>query len=203
MSLSKLSESSLRLLNALESKKIILAKDLDSLGIDRRAPSALEKEGHIYSLARGIYIRSDEISPWTNYWALAAHTQEAVFCLYSALVIHGVTTQHAHSVWCEMPRGVRKPSMPNIDVEYITATPWIHNLGVKTVRLDQIPVRVTTLERTVVDCFRLRRVVGMEVALEALKEVIGGSLVKVEDLENMAKKLRMYNVMKPYIEAII
>jgi predicted transcriptional regulator of viral defense system len=202
MNLSKITTDEGRFLDLLESKKIIQANELELLDIDPRVPSRLEKNGHIYSVARGIYIRPNEVSPWTHYWAVAARCDQAVFCLYSALVIHGVTTQHAHSVWCELPRKTRRPAMGNIPIEFITATAWKHTIGVKTVRLDNIPVKVTSLERTVVDCFRLRRVVGMEVALEALKAVINDNLVQIEDLEVMAKKMKVFSVMKPYIEAL-
>jgi predicted transcriptional regulator of viral defense system len=202
MKLSKLAQDSSRFLDLIEEKKIILNKDLDEHNIGKKVPSILEKEGVIYSVARGIYVRSNEISPWTHYWAVSAKCEEAVFCLNSALVIHGVSTQYAHAVWCELPRTSRQPSMPNINLEFITATPWKHTIGVKTVRLDKVQVKVTSLERTVVDCFRLRRVVGMEVALEVLKEVIRDSLVQIDDLITMAKKMKVFSVMKPYIEAL-
>jgi predicted transcriptional regulator of viral defense system len=202
MKVSKVSLDSSRFLDLLEDKKIMVNKDLDDLKIDKKVPAILEQEGLIYSIARGIYIRSNEVSPWTHYWAVAARCEEAVFCLNSALVIHGISTQYAHAVWCELPRTSRRPKMPNISMEFITAMPWKHSIGVKTVRLDKVQVKVTSLERTVVDCFRLRRVVGMDVALEVLKEVIRDSLVQIDDLIAMAKKLKVFSVMKPYIEAL-
>ncbi|MDU8352933.1 AbiEi antitoxin N-terminal domain-containing protein [Pseudomonas syringae pv. actinidiae] len=187
----------------LNGKKIIRSNELQDIGVSRKALSSLEQEQKIERICRGVYVKAGEDSPWSHYWAVSNQCSSAVFCLYSALVIHGVTTQFAHSIWVELPRNTWKPKLDEISMEFVTATPWIHEIGIKTLKLDGVSVKVTSLERTVVDCFRLRRVVGMEVALEALKEVISGGLVQVSDLEAMAKKLNTYNIIKPYIEAII
>lgn len=187
----------------LEEKKIIRSNDLQSLGLSRKALMLLEEEGRIDRLTRGVYVRADETSSWTYYWAMSSICPSVVFCLYSALVIHGVTTQFAHAIWCDIPRGTSRPKMPEHEVEFVTTTPWIHESGVVKVKLDGVTVQVTSLEKTIVDCFKLRRIVGMEVALETLREALDGGLVQVEDLESLAKKMNMYNVMKPYIEAIV
>ncbi|MEG0868907.1 MAG: AbiEi antitoxin N-terminal domain-containing protein [Hafnia sp.] len=191
------------IMERLESKKIIRSNELQDLGLSRKALSLLEEDGRIERLTRGVYVLANEPSSWTYYWSLSTQCPDVVFCLYSALMIHGVTTQFAHAIWCDIPRGTRRPKLEDREVEYITSTPWIHETGVIKVKLDGVAVRVTSLEKTVVDCFKLRRVVGMEVALEALKETINGGLVQVEDLVNLAKKMKMYTIMKPYIEAIL
>lgn len=191
------------IMQLLSEKKIIRSNDLPDLGLSRKALMLLEEDRRIERLTRGIYVHADEPSSWAYYWAMNSLCPSVVFCLYSALVIHGVTTQFAHAIWCDIPRGVRRPKMPESETEFITSTPWIHETGVSKVKLDGVTVQVTSLEKTVIDCFKLRRIVGMEVALEALKETLSGGLVQVEDLENLAKKMNMYNVMKPYIEAIV
>lgn len=203
MKTNKMYRDAAAIIEQLNTTKIIRSNELQSLGLSRKALMLLEEEGRIERLTRGIYVLANEPSSWTYHWALTAQCPDVVFCLYSALVIHGVTTQFAHAIWCDLPRGTRRPKFEEREVEYITSVDWVHDTGVIKVKLDGVTVRVTSLERTVVDCFKLRRVVGMEVALEALKESINGGLVQVEDLVVLAKKMNMYNIMKPYIEAIV
>jgi predicted transcriptional regulator of viral defense system len=126
-----------------------------------------------------------------------------VICLLSALRFHNVGTQLPHQVWISVPRGTRVPRLSFPPLRTVRVSPAMFELGIETHRLEGHPVRVYSLARTVADCFRFRNTIGLDVALEALKEAWRSRRLKMDDLNQVAKQLRVNRVMQPYLETIV
>jgi predicted transcriptional regulator of viral defense system len=68
--------------------------------------------------------------------------------------------------------------------------------------IEGIQVKVYSLAKTIADCFKYRNKIGLDVAIEALREGIRGKLASVDDIWKYAKICRVSNVIRPYLEAI-
>ena len=77
------------------------------------------------------------------------------------------------------------------------------DIGIEEHRIEGRSVKVYSLARTVADCFRFRNMVGLDVALEALSEAWRSKRLKVDELNRIAKKLRVQRVMQPYLETVV
>jgi predicted transcriptional regulator of viral defense system len=123
-----------------------------------------------------------------------------VICLLSALRFHNIGTQLPHQVWISVRRGARVPRLSFPLLRTVRVSPAMFELGIETHRLEGHPVRVYSLARTVADCFRFRNTIGLDVALEALKEAWRSRRLKMDELNRVAKQLRVNRVMQPYLE---
>lgn len=124
-------------------------------------------------------------------------------CLLSALRFHNIGTQLPHQVWIAVPRGTRVPRIGRPPLRTVRVAPSMFNQGIERHRLEGHPVRVYSLARTVADCFRFRNAIGLDVALEALKEAWRSRRLSMNELNRVAKQLRVNRVMQPYLETIV
>ena len=124
-------------------------------------------------------------------------------CLLSALRFHNIGTQLPREVWLAVPRGTRVPrlSYPPLRLTRISAP--LFNLGIEEHRIEGQLVKVSNVARTVVDCFRFRNKVGMDVVLEALVEARRSRRLDLNELHRIAKALRVDRVMRPYLEMLV
>lgn len=181
----------------------ITAADVVAHGISRNVLYDLCRDGILIRSARGVYRHAE--TPVTAHALLAdvaRRVPRSVICLLSALVFHEVTTQLPPDVWIALPRGSWRPALsyPPLHVTYNAVS--IHTCDVETHRLDGTDVRVYSLARTIADCFKHRSVVGLDVALDALKEGWSTQRVSMDDLMAAATVTRVSRVMRPYLEAI-
>ena len=121
----------------------------------------------------------------------------------SALEIHGIGVQAHFEVWIALPPGRHAPKGTQVAVRITRLSGAAFTGGIETVVLDGAPVRVYSLAKTITDCFKLRSKVGLDVALEALREAWQQRMVTMDELWRYAKVNRMTNVMRPYLEATI
>jgi len=133
---------------------------------------------------------------------LAARYPQALVCLLSALQFHCLTTQSPPEVWVAFDRKARAPRVdyPPLRVVRFSGQALIE--GVEEHVIDGVAVRVTSLAKTVADCFKYRNKIGLDVALEALREAWNAKRVKMDDLWHCARICRVANVMRPYLEAL-
>ena len=124
-------------------------------------------------------------------------------CLVSALRFHGIGTQLPHQVWIAVPRGTRVPRLQVPRLRVVNISPALFDLGVEVHRIEGQGVKVYSVARTVADCFRFRNTVGLDVALEALSEAWRSKRLKMDELNRIAKKLRVQRVMQPYLETVV
>ncbi len=159
--------------------------------------------GHLRRVGRGLYT-CVEASPSAHQSVIEVTKQapKAVVCLLSALEIHEVGVQAPFEVWIALPAGTHAPKGTCAAIRVTRLSGTAFSEGIETVVLDGAPVRVYSLAKTITDCFKLRSKVGLEVALEALREGWKARKVTMDDLWRYAKVNRMTNVMRPYLEAL-
>ena len=181
---------------------LIRSRDLEVGGTTRVALRRLVQQGALLRLGRGIYARPD-FSP-TEHHGLAvtsAQVPSVVVCLLSALQFHGLTTQAPFEVWLAVGVKARRPTLAGSAVRIVRFGPRALTEGVDVHQIEGVPVRITSAARTVADCFKYRNKIGLDVALEALKEYRRARRA-MDDLVRAARIVRVANVMRPYLEAV-
>jgi predicted transcriptional regulator of viral defense system len=126
--------------------------------------------------------------------------------LLSALRFHELTTQAPHEVWIAIPNKARAPRLEYPPIRVARFAEALMREGIDEHRIDGVPVRVTNVAKTIADCFKYRNKLGLDVALEALKEALGHDghdrRVSIDELWCYARSARVANVMRPYLEAL-
>ncbi|SFF85160.1 Transcriptional regulator, AbiEi antitoxin, Type IV TA system [Duganella sp. CF458] len=183
---------------------LIRSRDLVANGFPRIALTRLVQQGKLQRVDRGLYaLPSRHISEHGTLAEVAKKYPQSVICLLSALQVHQLTTQAPFEVWLGIPNKAHapQPSYPPLRIVRLSDTAL--EQGIEVRQIDGIPVRITTIERTLVDCFKFRNKIGLDVALEALTEAWRAKRINMDDLWRHASKFRMSNVMRPYIESLV
>jgi predicted transcriptional regulator of viral defense system len=152
----------------------------------------------------GLY-RFAEASP-SKYETLAmvsARVPQAVVCLLTALHVHGIGTQSPREVWIAIDRKARKPRLEGLPVRVVRFSRPMLSYAVETHDVQGVSVRITSPARTVVDCFRYRNKVGLDVALEALRDAIATQHATAAEILRIAAIGRVRQVIQPYLEAAV
>lgn len=181
----------------------VRARDLDEAGIPRAYLRRLCERGLLEQVDRGLYRLTD--APVTELHSLAEvakRVPHAIVCLLSALQVHGLTTEAPHAVWILIDRHARQPKVSYPKLEIVRASGPAREHGVEKRTIEGVPVRLTTPAKTVADCFRYRRHLGLDVALEALREYLRRKRGGVDALVAAARADRVYALMRPYLEAL-
>ena len=126
----------------------------------------------------------------------------AVICLVSALSFHGITTQIPHQVDIALPRGTKSPKLTFPPLRIFRFSPSTFGKGIETRIVDKVKVRIYSPVRTVVDCFKFRNRIGIDVAVEALRLFRQRRVATIGEILTYARLLRMERVMTPYLEAM-
>jgi predicted transcriptional regulator of viral defense system len=125
-----------------------------------------------------------------------------VVCLLSALRQHGLTTQLPHSVWMTLPRKARIPKAATFPVDIVYATEPALSSHVEHVEIEGVSVPIYNIPKTIADCFKHRRRIGLDVAVEALRDGIKQRKTTAGDVMAAAALDRVSNVMRPYVETL-
>jgi predicted transcriptional regulator of viral defense system len=164
----------------------------------------LVEEGQLVRLARGFYrLTSTQEFSNPDLAVAAVIAPDSVVCLISALAFHGVTTQIPRVVHLAVPRGQYaglRLRTPPVKVYRFDAPTFAQ--GIEVHRIDGIPVRIYAVERTLVDCFKYRNKLGLDVALEALRFARTRKQVSNREILQFAKLLRQDRVIAPYLESV-
>lgn len=178
--------------------------DLTSRGLHPEYLRRLYKKGLVRREGRGLYIAANaEISVHYGLAQAAKRIPHGVICLLSALSFHEIGTQLPHQVWMAIDRRAAKPKIqfPPLRVMRFSGTALTE--GIETYQIEGVPVQIFNPAKTVADCFKYRNKIGLDIALEALKECIRDRRTTMDDLWHFAKVCRMTNVMRPYMEAMV
>ena len=172
------------------------------LGIGRKALYAMRDAGVIETVSRGTY-RLASLAPLANpdLVAVATRVPQGVLCLISALSFHELTTQVPHAIDVALPRGARKPRLDYPPTRFFWFSGPAFSEGIETHTLDGVAVRVYAPEKTLVDCFRYRNQLGMDVVLEALRLWRERRRKKLDVLLKYAHTRHVERAMRPYLEA--
>ena len=181
----------------------VLPRDLEDRGIPRSRLQGMLRRGDVTRVARGLYrLRGAPLTELETVAAVSKRIPGCVICLLTALHIHGIGTQAPRAVWIGIDRKAWKPLASGLPVQVVRFSPPLLTYGVETREVLGVPVRITSPARTVVDCFRYRRKLGLDVALEALREGWRKKRFSMDELWKCAEVCRVARVMKPYLEAI-
>ena len=184
-------------------KGLIRARDLDEVGVPRVYLKRLSDRGLLERLDRGLYRLAD--APATELSSLAEVSKRAphaIVALLSALQVHDMTSEAPHAVWVLIDRHARTPKLTSPTLEIVRASGLARTHGVETRTIQGVRVQLTTPAKTVADCFRFRRHVGLEVALSALKDYLAKRKGSIDALTAAARADRIYTFMRPYLEAL-
>ncbi len=194
---------SIRVLNLAREKGVFRASDADKLGIPRIVISRLFTAGKLERIGRGVY-RLPDMSPSENedLILVAKRVPQAVICLLSALQYHGLTTQLPRQIWITMPRGSHIPKLDYPPVRMIQASGEAYTTGIEVQEHDQVKIRIYNVAKTIADCFKHRNKIGIDVALEALKDARRHNRASIAEIWKYAKICRVSNVIRPYLEAL-
>jgi predicted transcriptional regulator of viral defense system len=178
-------------------------RDLQEIGISASYLQRLCEKGDLMRHARGVYMLTDaEITEHHTLAQTAKRVPRAVICLLSALRFHELGTENPARVWIALERGVRKPNPGDQALEVVRFSTLGMTEGLGEHSLEGVPVRLTTPARTIVDCFRYRNKIGLEPALEALRDGLRRK-VPTGEIQRLARMFRMERIMRPYLEALL
>jgi predicted transcriptional regulator of viral defense system len=178
-------------------------RDLIALGVHTDALYALRARGRIVELARGLYrLANVGEAEHPDLALVAARASNAAVCLISALSYHNITTQIPSSVHLAVPRGSYHGIKLSIPVTVYRFDAKTFNEGLETHRIGKVPLKVYGAARTVVDCFKFRNKIGLDVALEGLRLLRQRKRVQNRELLRYARLLRVEKPMSPYLQAI-
>lgn len=159
--------------------------------------------GTVEKVARGLYrLAAADVTEQYSRAAVCARIPHAILCLLTALSYHDIGTQLPHEVWIAIPHKARMPHVPDLPVRVHRFSGKYLEIGVERVRLEGVPALITNPARTVVDCFRLRRLVGEEVAFEAIKWAIRDRKATPGEIYRTAKACRAASLVGPYLDLL-
>lgn len=179
------------------------SSELVAAGLSRSEISRRVAAGALVRLSRGLYALPDYQSG--EHGALvevAKRAPKVVFCLLTALRLHELTTQSPHEVWIAIGNKDHPPRMSYPKLRTVRFAPESLKAGVEIREVDGTSIRVTSVAKTVADCFKFRSKVGLDVALEALREARRNKRASTDELWHYARIDRVVNVMRPYLEAL-
>ena len=193
-----------RLLDLARKRPFLRARDATAMGIHTETLTRMARAGELERAGSGRYRLATRDVSENHALVLAASAVPAgAVCLTSALRLHNIGTQVPGEVWIAVPRGTRIPTISYPPLRIIRVSSALFDLGVEVHRIEDQAVKVYSVARTVADCFRFRNTVGLDVALEALTEAWRSKRLNLDELNRIAKRLRVQRVMQPYLETVV
>jgi predicted transcriptional regulator of viral defense system len=182
---------------------MVRPRDIEAIGFPREYLLRLHRQGKLNRSGRGIYTLPDaNVTERHSYAEVAKRVPEAVICLLSALAFHEITTQSPPSVWIALRNGARKPVLPSPSLRIVRLSGPSLTEGIDNHQVEGVPVRVYSAAKTVADCFKFRNKIGLDVAIEALKDCLRQKKASINEVYRYAKICRVSNVIRPYMEAL-
>lgn len=183
---------------------ILRSKDLEKAGFKRIALSRLVASGEIQRLRRGLYCLPEyRMNEYGDLAIVGKRIPEALICLLSALRYHELTTQAPTEIWIAIDRKSRAPTFEYPSLKVVRFGQQALTYGVEMKTVEGVMIRITTIEKTIADCFKYRNKVGLDVALEALRDAVQKRSLNRDELWRCARIDRVANVIRPYLEALV
>ena len=183
---------------------VVTTREAARAGIHTQQLTRLVKKGILERIARGQYqLAERSVTEHHGLVVVARAVPRGVICLVSALSIHGIGTQLPAVVWVAIEGRARRPALayPPLRVARFSGRSFTY--GVETRRLEGESVRVYGVAKTLADLFKYRNKIGLDVALEALREAWRKRRFTIEELDRAARVCRVERVMRPYVEAVV
>lgn len=185
------------------SRGVLRTSDLSRMGVPRRDIPRLIDEGVLRREGRGLYTASSHEPTEKHSLAVACkRVPRGVVCLLSALVFHGLTTQNPWEVWMAIDPKARKPVPDHPPLRIARFSGEALDAGVEEHVVEGVVVHVYGVAKTVADLFKYRHKIGIDVAIETLREAKRHKRMTMDELARYARVCRVTNVMRPYLESL-
>ena len=185
-------------------QRLLSAADLRSHGWSPQLLLKLHRTGQLQRVTRGLYsLPGSEMTEHQSLVEVCRRVPKAVLCLLSALQFHEIGTQLPHEVWIALPEATQTPAIGYPPLRIARLRGEAYSEGIETVVEQGSTIRVYSLAKTVTDCFKFRHKVGLDVALEALKEAWRQRKLNIDEVTRYAKINRVAQVMQPYLETVV
>ena len=192
-----------RINQAFQATTLLRARELTMHGINRAQLRQAVQTGQLEQAGRGLYrFPGADITQHHTLAETAKRIPNGVICLLSALRFHGLTTQSPHEVWVAVHHKAWSPRAENVGLRVVRLSGRTLTEGVESHLVEGVPLRVFSPAKTVADCFKFRHKIGVDVAIEALRETWRERRATMKDLEHHARIDRVSNVMRPYLESL-
>jgi len=192
-----------KIINLVKKMGIIRPRDIEAMGIPREYLMRLYRQGKLERIGRGLYILPGSISSESISLAeIAKRVPHAVVCLLSALAFHELTTQLPSRIWIAIENKKWKPRIEYPSIELIRMSGKAYQFGIEMHDIEGVPVMVYSPAKTVADCYKFRNKIGLDVALEALRDTWQQQKATMDELWIAAKVCRVAKVMRPYLESL-
>ncbi|MDQ5917699.1 MAG: hypothetical protein QG660_811 [Pseudomonadota bacterium] len=192
-----------RLIKLARAKGLIRPRDLAALEISRVSLTRAVRSGKLERVGRGLYgLPGREVSAHGSLAEVARRVPKGVVCLISALRFHGLSTQAPFEVWLAIENKALAPKLDYPPLRIVRFSGAAFTEGVEEHVVDGVVVRVTGIAKTVADCFKYRNKIGLDVALEGLREAWHEKRMTSDEIWRHAKVCRVANVMRPYLDSL-
>jgi predicted transcriptional regulator of viral defense system len=193
-----------RALNLLKARGMLRLKDFIAENIEPETLARLVRDGHAIRPARGLYQLPDaQVDAAQSFAEAAALVPKGIICLISALQFHRLTLQMPSAVWMAIERTAWRPTISYPPIRFVRFSGWAMIEGVEQYPIQSRKVPITNPARTIVDCFRYRNKIGIDVAMEGLREGIRQRQCTSDQLWHYGKMARVWTVMRPYVETVV
>jgi predicted transcriptional regulator of viral defense system len=183
---------------------LLRPQDLVARGLPTVVLTRLVAAGRLERVARGVYaLPGQAVGEHRSLAEVALQVPRGVVCLLSALRVHGIGTQAPFEVWLALPQGMSAPRLTQPALRLVRMSGAAFTQGVMQLAVDGVQVAVFNPAKTIADCFKYRNKIGLDVALEALRDGWQQRKVTMDDLFAYAAINRVANVMRPYLESLV
>lgn len=179
-------------------------RDLATYDLPRSYLHRLAAQGRLVRVGRGLYMTPDaELTRHHTLVEASLRAPKGVACLLTALRFHDLTTQAPFEVWMALEHGVWRPRAADLPLRFVTFSGAAFSEGQETHVIEGVSVTIYSAAKTIADCFKYRHKIGLDVAIEALRDGLRQRKGTVDELWHYAKICRVANVMSPYLEAML
>ena len=193
-----------RALDLLKSKGMLRLRDFMAEDIEPETLARMVRDEKIIRPARGLYQLPDtKIDAAYMFAEAAVLVPKGIVCLISALQFHELTLQMPSAIWMAIERSAWRPTISYPPIRFVRFSGWAMTAGVEKYPIQSREVPITNPARTIVDCFRYRNKIGLDTAMEGLREAIRHRKCTPDELWRYAKKARIWTVMRPYVETVV
>jgi len=192
-----------KILDLVRKAGVLRPRDLDAYGIPRTYLSRLVSAGKLQRIGRGLYVLPGRnVSEHRSLAEACKRVPKGVVCLLSALRYHELTTQAPFEVWLAIGGKAWRPRVDYPPLRIVRFSSAALESGIEEYQVEGVTVPVFTPAKTVTDCFKYRNKIGLDVAIEALRECWRSQRCTMDELWKYAKVCRVQNIMRPYLESI-
>lgn len=193
-----------RILRLARHQRLLSAADVRARGWSPQLLINLEQRGKLQRVTRGLYSLPDsQLSEHQSLVEVCRRIPKAVVCLLSALQFHEIGTQLPFEVWIALPEATQTPAIDHPPLRIARLRGGAYSQGIETIVEHGSAIRVYSMAKTITDCFKFRHKVGLDVALEALKDAWRQGKLDINQVTHFARINRVEKVMQPYLETVV